>query len=67
MSGQREEVVVVDFYINAEELAKLIGKSKSTANKLIAKLNQEQAKMGKIIFRGQVSKKYVRERLGLPI
>lgn len=49
-------------YYNAEDIARLTGKSVSTAYKIMQQLNQELKSKGYLIINGRIPKKYFSER-----
>lgn len=50
------------FYV-AEDVAKIMGISKSKAYKIIRELNDELSKQGKIVVSGKVSRRYFDEKV----
>ena len=50
-------------YLNANEVAETIGVSRSTAYRIIKKLNDELGECGYLTVAGKVSKKYFAERI----
>lgn len=50
------------FYV-AEDVAKIMGISKSKAYKIIRELNDELSKQGKIVIQGKVSRRYFDEKV----
>ena len=52
---------MLSFY-NAEEVARILGVSKSHAYKLIREMNNELAAKGYITISGRISKQYFNER-----
>ncbi len=50
-------------FMNAQEVADLLGTSKAYAYKLIQKLNEELAKEGYITIQGKVNRKFLKKRI----
>ena len=53
------------YYYTADDVARLTGKSKRYAYRMIAELNDELKKEGFITVNGKIPKKRLHERLGL--
>ena len=49
-------------YINAEDMANLLGISKSMAYKIIKSLNAELTKMGYLVVNGKLPRRYFEKR-----
>lgn len=52
-------------FVKADETAMLLNCSKSTAYKIIAKLNDELETKGFLTIRGRIGKDYLYERMGI--
>lgn len=52
-------------FLKAEEIAELLDVSKSSAYRIIRKLNEELEAQGKITVSGKVSKRYFEEKVYL--
>ncbi len=50
-------------FMNAQEVAELLGTSKAYAYKLIQKLNKELAKEGYITIQGKVNRSFFKKRI----
>ena len=56
------KVLKSSFY-RAEDVAKLLDVSKTTAYRIIKNLNNELSEAGKIVIAGKISKRYFEEKI----
>lgn len=52
-------------FMNAKDVADLVGISKPSAYRVIHKLNEELSKKGFVTFSGKIPTKYLRKRIGI--
>lgn len=50
-------------FLTAEQVAEIMQTSKSTAYRIVKKLNDELESQGKIIVQGKISKRYFEEKV----
>ncbi|CAK7031767.1 helix-turn-helix domain-containing protein [Fusobacterium varium] len=50
-------------FLNAKDIAKIVGTSEASAYRIIKELNEELKKKGKVIFPGKISKRYFEEKV----
>lgn len=62
MQNVQYKITSERFYV-AEDVANIMGISKSKAYKIIRELNDELAKQGKIVISGKVSRRYFDEKV----
>lgn len=53
---------IEDRFIRAQEVADILGISRTSAYKVVKSLNNELEAMGKIIVRGKISRRYFEEK-----
>jgi predicted transcriptional regulator len=63
MANNQNTVIEKPKFLQAEEVASILGVSKSTAYRLIVRLNAELNEQGFVTIRGKISKRYFESKV----
>lgn len=63
MANNQNTVIEKPKFLQAEEVASILGVSTTTAYRIIKKLNQELKEQGFVIIPGKISKRYFEQKV----